>query len=122
MKYISLFDIKDDLLNVTDDDVAEAEGYIENTAQRKGIKLEDILDPLPFKARRLAVCFACYNCCLRNVGTDPTTTFDGGQRNDIYAQKLELYKQELKAINETLSAFDFTGIYSGGRSIRLERA
>lgn len=122
MKYITPEDFYDNVLDVAVNDILEAEGYIENVALGKGVEVDKFLSPLPFKARRLAICFACYNCCLRKVGTDPTTTFDGGQRADIYAQKLELYKQELKAINETLSASDFTGVPSGGRSIRLERA
>lgn len=117
-----MFDIHDELLNVTDADIFEAESYIEDVAQRKKVAAKDIIVPLSYKAKRLAVCFACYNNCLCNVGKDPTTTFDGGNRDDIYAQKLALYKKELKEIEETITAFDFAGVKLGGLSIGMERA
>lgn len=122
MKYINISDIRDGLLDVKEEDIAVAEEYLEDVAERKGIKSKDIVVPLSFKAKRLAVDFACYNCCLGNVGTDPTTTFDGGTRDDIYAQKLSLYKKEIKEIEETITAFDFAGVKLGGLTIGLERA
>ncbi len=122
MKYIALYDIIDGVLDVTEDDILEAEGYIENSAQRLGVALEDIPTPLPFKARRLAVCYACYNNCMRNIGRDATVNFENGNSEDIFAKKLEIYRQEIQSINQTLSAFDFTGKGTGGVTIRLERA
>lgn len=122
MKYIDVKDIDDGLLEVNESDITEAESYIENVAQRKGVKVSEIIVPLTFRPRRLAICFACYNCCLRNVGKDPTTTFDSGSRDDIYAQKLSFYKKELKENEEIVTALDFSGVNLGGLNIGLERA
>ena len=122
VEYITSNDIQDNLLNVTEQDIAEANLFIEDIAGRMGVKPENIRMPLPYLVKRLAICFACYNRCLACVGTDATTTFDGGDRKDIYAQKLELYKKEIEEIQAKLTKSDFTGAIVGGSVINLWRA
>lgn len=120
--YISINDIQDNLLAVSEQDITEANLFIEDLAGRMGVKNEEIRKPLTFMVRRLAVYYACYNRCLACVGTDATTTFDGGDRKDIYAQKLEFYKNGIDEIQAKLTASDFTGNKVGTTSIEIGRA
>lgn len=119
--YITLNDIQDNLLSVNEHDIEEANLFIEDIAGRMGVLPDKIRLPLPFMVKRLAVSFACYNHCLASVGTDSTTTFDGGDRKDIYAQKLDFYKNEIDEIQAKLTKADFTGGATGGVSISLFR-
>lgn len=119
MEYISKLDINDSFLDVADKDIAEANAHIEDLANRRGVEIKI---PIPHILKRLAICFACYSCCLNAVGTDPTTSFDGGSREDIYSQKLEFYKQEIKDIESKLTDADFTGKKAGRTCISLWRA
>ena len=121
-EYITSNDIHDKLLSVTEYDIAEANIFIEDTAARMGVMPASIRMPLPFMLKRLAVCFACYNSCLAHIGTDATTTFDGGDRKDIYAQKLEFYKNELNEIQNKLTKADFIGDTVGVSSLSIGRA
>lgn len=122
MAYITIDDVQDKLLKVTDTDVAEANLFIDDLAARLGIDAQDIQIPVSFMVRRLAISFACYNRCLQCVGTDATTTFDGGSRQDIYAQKLDFYNKELENLQKKITAADFTGQKVGGASIGLWRS
>ena len=122
MQFITLDDIQDKLLNVTENDIIEANLFVTDKANRMGVELEKISVPATFNVKRLAVCFACYNRCLACVGTDATTSFDNGSRQDIFAQKLEFYKSELKFIEARLTETDFTGVKANGVNIGLWRA
>lgn len=123
MEYIALNDIQDAILQVTDSDVLEANRFIEETAARFGVTAEKICVPVTFTVRRLGVIFACYNRCLLSVGSDGSVIFDGKENSDIFAQKLQFYRAELKKITDGLLESDFTGTKnSGGVSIKLWRS
>lgn len=123
MEYISLNDIQDAILQVTDSDILEANRFIEESAARLGVAAENICMPVTFTVRRLGIVFACYNRCLLSVGSDGSVIFDGKENSDIFAQKLQFYRAELKTISGGLVASDFTGTQnSGGASIKLWRA
>lgn len=123
MEYITLDDIQDAVLQVTDNDILEANRFIEESAARLGVAAKNICMPVTFTVRRLGVIFACYNRCLLSVGSDGSAIFDGKESNDIFAQKLQFYRAELKKITDGLVAADFTGTKSsGGASIRLWRS
>lgn len=121
MIYLFPNEVQDQILNVTEDDIAAANNYVDSLAESLGISQDVIKQPVAFKVKRLAMVYACYNRCLLSVGTDPTATFDGGQRQDIFAQKLEMYSREVKTLTDTLTVADFTGAKAGGASISLFR-
>lgn len=118
--YITAADIRDDVLSCTEDDIAKANAYIEWSAARLGVSAAKIASPAPFAALRLGECYACYIRALAKVGTDATVTVDGerGQEgDDIYAQKLKLYRAELDRLEASLTAADFTGEGGSGAKV-----
>ena len=124
MEYISLDDIRDEILQCTDDDLTMGNDTIEHLASKLGVS--EIKLPVKAIVKRLGVASACYNRCLMQAGTDPTATFNGAngmENSDIYAQKLKLYKAEMQRLLETITSADF-GV-TGGRgrcSIALYRS
>lgn len=124
MEYISLDDIRDEILQCTDDDLTMGNDTIEHLASKLGVS--EIKLPVKAIVKRLGVVSACYNRCLMQTGTDPTATFNGAngmENSDIYAQKLKLYKAEMQRLLETITPADF-GV-TGGRgrcSIALHRS
>ena len=122
MEYINITDIDDKFLNVTENEIKQANSFIEDTATQMGINLSSIKVPVTFTIRRIGVLFACYTCCLARVGTDPTTSFENGNRQDIYAQKLGFYKQELNQLVSRLTRADFVGQKASGTTINLWRS
>lgn len=114
MDYITILDIRDEILRCTDDDIEAGNDEIARQARRLGTTASY---PASAIVKRLGVCAACYNRCLLQAGTDPTTTFNGAnglENSDIYGQKLKLYKAEMTRIIENLTAEDFGG--AGGRA------
>lgn len=114
MDYISLDDIKDEILQCTADDVAMGNDTIEHLANKLGVS--KIIVPVKAIIKRLGVVSACYNRCLMQAGTDPTTVFNGAggaENSDVYGQKLKMYKAEMQRLTETITTADF-GV-SGGR-------
>ncbi|MBR6635949.1 MAG: hypothetical protein IKK97_00710 [Phascolarctobacterium sp.] len=123
MEFITLADIQDKILQCDEHDVAEANAFLLSTALSLGVKEDEIKLPANFMVKRLGVVFACYNRCLLSVGSDATVVFEGSRNDDVFAQKLEFYKNEVKAITDELRTYDFTGIASkGSTTIGLWRA
>lgn len=123
MEFITLADIQDKILQCDEHDVAEANAFLLSTALTLGVKEDEIKLPANFMVKRLGVVFACYNRCLLSVGSDATVVFEGSRNDDVFAQKLEFYKNEVKAITDELRTYDFTGIASkGSTTIGLWRA
>lgn len=123
MDYIALEDVQDRILQVDFADIEEANKYIESAAFRMGVNVDKIIVPVSFKVRRLGIAFACYNRCLASVGADGSTVFDGGRNTDVFAQKLQFYRAELKRLEDELVASDFTGSgKASGASIGIWRA
>jgi hypothetical protein len=125
-EYITLADIRDEILDCAEADVAAACAFIEQAAGRLEVRPDDIADPAPLVIKRLGECFACYNRALLKVGTDSTSIFDGArgaEGKDIYVQKVKLYRAEIDRLTASLTAADFTGERGkGGRVISLGRA
>lgn len=123
MNYITLDDIFDEMLTCTNEDIDVGNDMIVREARRLNAEIEE---PITAIVKRLGVCAACYNRCLMQVGTDPTTVFNGAngvENSDVYAQKLKMYRTEMERIVSTLTAEDFGT--AGGRarySIPLHRA
>ena len=123
MNYITLDDIFDEMLTCTDEDIDVGNDMIVREARRLNAEIEE---PITAIVKRLGVCAACYNRCLMQAGTDPTTVFNGAngvENSDVYVQKLKMYRTEMERIVSTLTAEDFGTV--GGRarySIPLHRA
>ena len=123
MCYIVLEDIKDEVLNCTQDDVDEGNGHIVRTALKCGVVATEIAEPISPIVKRLGVMYACYNRALNTVGTDPTVTVDGSRSEDIYNIKRKTYLDELRRIENDITDVDFTGKQkTGGGAINLLRA
>lgn len=117
MNYIDITDIKDTVLECTYDDVEMGNETIEHVAAKLGVT--EIATPVSYIVRRLGVAAACYNRCLMQVGTDPTTVFNGAggvENSDIFAQKLKLYKAEIERLTALITAFDFGIVGGHGRA------
>lgn len=121
MEFITLDDVRDNVLQVTEEDIKEANEYVLATAVSIGTDVADIKLPANYMVKRLGIVFACYNRCLLSVGSDATVVFEGNRNNDVFAQKLEFYKNELNELTAELRTYDFTGIASKS-TINLWRA
>lgn len=124
MDYIDFGDIQDAVLDCKYEDIVYGNEIINSLASR--LQVTDIPEPVPYIVKRLGVVAACYNRCLLQTGTDPTTVFNGAggvENSDIYAQKLKLYKAEMERLMASITAADF-GVTGGqGRaSIPLYRS
>lgn len=123
MEFIALDDVRDEILQVSDADIDEANRYVTNIGVRLGVAEDTFVTPFRYPTYRLAVVYACYLCALRHVGADGSVIFDGKENADIYAQKLAHYRNEVRAIEPRLVASDFTDQKtSSGRTIELWRA
>lgn len=117
MSYIDIVDIKDTVLQCTYEDVEFGNETIEHVAAKLGVT--EIPSPVSYIVKRLGVAAACYNRCLMQVGTDPTTVFNGAggvENSDIYAQKLKLYKTEIERLTALITAADFGIVGGHGRA------
>lgn len=112
MEFITLDNIGDRVLLVTQEDVDEANAYLESIAARYGVA--QIQQPISHNVKRLGVAYACYVRAVASVGTDASVTFDGSRHDDVFAQKAELYGKEVKMLAAMINANDFTGV--GGTS------
>ena len=112
MGIITLDNIADRVLLVTQEDVDEANAYLESIAARYGVA--QMQEPISHNVKRLGVAYACYMRAVASVGTDASVTFDGSRHDDVFAQKAELYGKEVKMLAGMINANDFTGV--GGTS------
>ena len=112
MEFITLDNITDSILLVTQEDVDEANAYLESIAARYGVTT--IQQPISHSVKRLGIAYACYMRAVASVGTDASVTFDGSRHDDVFAQKAELYGKEVKMLAGMINANDFTGV--GGTS------
>lgn len=108
MEFITLDNIGDRVLLVTQEDVDEVNAYLESIAARYGVA------QISHNVKRLGVAYACYVRAVASVGTDASVTFDGSRHDDVFAQKAELYGKEVKMLAAMINANDFTGV--GGTS------
>lgn len=120
MEIITLGNITDGVLIVTQEDVDEANAYLRSVAVCCGVT--QIRQPISHNVKRLGIAYACYMRAVASVGTDASVTFDGNRHNDVFAQKAELYGKEVKMLAATINANDFTGMSGTSRSaIKLAR-
>ncbi|WP_440445583.1 hypothetical protein [Phascolarctobacterium succinatutens] len=120
MEFITLDNITDSILLVTQEDVDEANAYLESIAARYGVTT--IQQPISHSVKRLGIAYACYMRAVASVGTDASVTFDGSRHDDVFVQKAELYGKEVKMLAATINANDFTGTGCASRfTIKLMR-
>ena len=112
MEFITLDNITDSILLVTQEDVDEANAYLESIAARYGVTT--IQQPISHSVKRLGIAYACYMRAVASVGTDASVAFDGSRHDDVFVQKAELYGKEVKMLVAMINANDFTG--AGGTS------
>lgn len=126
MDFITLNDIKDEVLKVTEDDVINANAHVNGLAERFRVKAEELMNPPSYTTKRIAVCYACYIRAMSEVGTDAAVNYAGdlsGANQDVYVQKAKLYKQELDGLTNNLTALAFTGKeVSGSITVNVFRA
>lgn len=120
MDYIDFGDIQDAVLDCKYEDIVYGNEIINSLASR--LKVTDIPEPVPYIVKRLGVVAACYNRCLLQTGTDPTTVFNGAggvENSDIYAQKLKLYKAEMERLMASITAADLASPEGRGEQVFL---
>lgn len=127
MDFITISDITDEVLQVSDADIVAANAYVNGLAQK--FRVTDpglLLNPPSYTVKRVAICYACYIRAINAIGTDATVVFDGSGGNegrDINAQKAKFYKQELDSLVNNLTTSAFTGEeVSGSVTINVFRA
>ena len=127
MDFITISDITDEVLQVSDADVVAANAYVNGLAQK--FRVTDpslLLNPPSYTVKRVAICYACYIRAINAIGTDATVVFDGSggsEARDINAQKAKFYKQELDSLVNNLTTSAFTGEeVSGSVTINVFRA
>ena len=114
MDFITLEDVNDEIVECTQDDIAEANSYLLIVSQRLNVKEDRIVTPAAYTVKRLGVVYALYIACVRSVGKDNLTSLDTeSTRNDIYAEKARFYREEWKLLEKSITAADFTGGNNG---------
>ena len=121
--YITAVDIRDAILDVSAEDIAAGNAFIEVQAARHGVRPEQIRPGMMVK--RLGACYACYTACLMAEGTDATVNAGGGHES-VHVRKLKMYEHELDKLVASMKAADFTGGFGApettGGNIQLTRA
>lgn len=114
MEFITLYDITDEVLQVKQVNIDNANDFVTALAAQYGVTVP----VATVKARRIAVMHACVLRCLDLIGKDSSANYDGKADTDIYKLKLDVYKGEQKELMASLSAADFTdsAIRNGGYS------
>ena len=127
MNFITVDDVEDAVLQVSEGDVVVANAYVNNLAKKFRVTDDSkLLNPPGYTIKRIAICYACYVRAINSIGTDATVVFDGsggGEGRDINAQKAKFYRQELDGLVNNLTTSAFTGEeVSGSVTINVFRA
>ena len=125
MDFITLDDVTDEILQVSDSDIVTANDYVNGLVVKFRIKPEQLVNPPTYTIRRITVCYACYIRAVNHIGSDAMASYDGGSGDgkDIYAQKAKFYRQELDGLVNNLTTLDFTGEeVSGSITVNVFRA
>lgn len=107
MDFISWADVSDNILTCRSSDIAEANAYLSRLAKGFGLSDNEILFPPQMTVRRLGCAVACYYCALSMVGSDTTVMVNGARGDDIYLQKVKLYKALIDDLSKGLNFSDF---------------
>lgn len=123
MEFITLADVVDDIVEVTQTEVDDANAFLTGITKRLRISEERIVTPAVWTVKRLGCVYALYVACTRCMGKDNLTSLNTeALRQDIYAQKREAFKTELERLEKEIEAADFTQDYSDGyRNIQAVR-
>lgn len=65
--------------------------------------IEDVPDPMPFKVKRLAVAYVCYQVCLIKASTTTVVAYEGQTSNDKWAMKLSFWRKEYEKLEDAMS-------------------
>ena len=123
MDFITLADVVDEIVEVTQTEVDDANDFLMGITKRMHISEERIVTPAVWTVKRLGCVYSLYIACTRCMGKDNLTSLNTeALRQDIYAQKREAFKTELDKLMEEIEAADFTQDYSDGyRNIQALR-
>lgn len=127
MDFITLQDVNDEIVTCVQADVDDANMFLLNVAKKNGVNEAKIVTPPVYTVKRLGVVYALYVACVRNIGKDNLTSLDTeSTRDDIYAQKAKLFKEEIEALQKSISAADFidgnASAYAGTWTAVVRRA
>lgn len=106
--YISRTDITDNIASDFDLTayITESTNEINDLAQRNGVSVDDIeTDPLHYKVKRYAVCFALMRLCQDKMGTNNVDI----SALEKYTIKYDMYMKELKLLREQITYEVLTG-------------
>lgn len=107
MEIITLDDVQDAVLNITQDDIDRANSFIVDMASRQGVAEAEIV--AGYMVKRLGCVYACYTRAVASIGTDVMANMDGNRGTDMFAQKADYYSRELRQISDSMTASDFNG-------------
>jgi hypothetical protein len=127
MEFITVDDVNDAVLQISEEDVVAANAYVNSLAKKFRVTDDSkLLNPPVYTIKRIAICYACYVRAMNSIGTDATVVFEGsggGEGRDINAQKAKFYRQELDSLVNNLTTSAFTGEeVSGSVTINVFRA
>lgn len=122
MKYFEKEEIRDQLLAdmLTEEDIADADNYIDDLAQSLNVEPRDIVIPTPYKVKQLAMSYALM-ICARGGSIMNERGADG---NDAYEIKRRVYQREIDRLTSAMTVQILTGQKSNAAPgvITLERA
>ena len=108
MNFITLNDVNDEIVTCVQADVDDANMFVLNVAKKDGVNEAKIVIPPVYTVKRLGIVYALYVASVRSIGKDNLTSLDTeSTREDIYAQKAKLFKEEIEALQKSISAADF---------------
>lgn len=108
MNFITLNDVNDEIVTCVQADVDDANMFVLNVAKKDGVNEAKIVIPPVYTVKRLGIVYALYVASVRSIGKDNLTSLDTEiTREDIYAQKAKLFKEEYEALQKSISAADF---------------
>ena len=120
MSRIALADLTDELLKdcVTQDQLDEADEFLDNLAGRLGVDPDDIVAPLALTARRLTLAYAYKLAAVDKEGQQPEM-LRSGDGYDVYSQKRRFYANEVKDLSAQLTARDLTGVEVADNTLEI---
>ncbi len=100
--------IDDEMLKdcVTPKHIADSSAYIEDFANSLGVKPERIIDPTPFKVKKLAEAYALMETAKKQSMMNTNGAVEGA---DAYELKRRVYVAEINNLESQITADTFMG-------------
>lgn len=117
MKYVTVADIHDEVLNCRSEDLEYANAFLSRLARNYGVDEQEAQIPPSAVIKRLGAAVACRECAAAMVGQDTTVMVNGIRTDDVYLQKYHLYRDVVNDLQKGLSYADFAkhGTLSAGK-------